>query len=274
MAHHAVDVHKVSIRKACPLFGVSETCYRHVSKQTELNDRIAAKLLEITAAEHQITWGFKLCHLHIRHQLGWHVNHKRSYRIYCQLALNLRVNKRNRIIRAVPQVLVAPSKQGKVLSIDFMHDNIKDGRAVRTFNVIDDCNREGLLNEAGFSFPAARVTQLLDQLFEWHGVPAVIRSDNGPEFISKHYADWAKRRGIELWFTQPGNPQQNAYIERFNRTMRYELLNQHIFESLEDLQNRATDWLWCYNNNRPHMSLGGKTPVQARPEQLTKPVLH
>jgi putative transposase len=94
-------------------------------------------------------------------------------RIYCALKLNLRIRPNQRITREVPLALAPPSKRGQVLSIDFMHDNLNDGRAVRTFNVIDDCNREGLLNEAGFSFPAARVTQLLDQMFEWSGVPAI-----------------------------------------------------------------------------------------------------
>lgn len=274
MAHHAVQSKHISIRKACPLFGVSESCYRHASKQSEVNLKLEAKLTEITSTKGQTTWGFAMCRDHIRHQIGWALNHKRIRRIYCKLNLNLRVNKRNRIVRAVPQELTAPTSIGQVLSIDFMHDNIRDGRAVRSLNVIDDCNREGLVNEIDFSFPATRVTRILDQLFEWRGVPAVIRSDNGPEFISKHFASWAEKRGIELWFTQPGNPQQNAYIERFNRTMRYELLNQHLFESIEEMQNEATQWLWCYNNNRPHRSLGGKTPAQAKAAIKPKPVRH
>ncbi len=274
MAHQTVASNKLSIRKACKLFSVSETCYRHIAKQSAINDKVAAKLIEITSSKGQTTWGFKLCYLYIRHQVGWKLNRKRVYRIYCELKLNLRIRPKKRIVRDKPLDLQVPSTRNKVLSIDFMSDNLSDGRAIRAFNVIDDFNREGLLNEVDFSMPASRVTRMLDQLFEWRGVPAVIRSDNGPEFISHHYRDWAEKRGIALWFTQPGNPQQNAYIERFNRTMRNELLNQHVFESIEEAQDEATEWLWCYNNKRPHMALGGKTPAQAALAVNAKPVLH
>lgn len=264
MAHNAHEHHKVSVHKACVLFGISETCYRHQPTQTEINQRIADKLLEITTTKGQNTWGFKLCYLHIRHVLEWSYNHKRVYRIYCKLKLNLRLRPRQRIQREQPLPLKAPKVINQIWSIDFMHDQLNDGRSVRSLNVLDDCNREGLLTEIDFSLPAQRVTRALNQLIEWRGKPAIIRSDNGPEYISHHFKLWAEQRGILLWYTQPGNPQQNAYIERFNRTMRYELLNQHLFTSLEHLQNEATEWLWCYNHNRPHMALGGKTPNQVR----------
>jgi putative transposase len=141
---------------------------------------------------------------------------------------------------------------------------LADGRTIRTFNVLDDHNREGLLAEINFSMPAQAVTDYLDRLIEWRGLPKIIRSDNGPEFISTHFKGWAERRGIVLMYIQPGNPQQNAYVERFNRTMRYELLNQCLFDSIEHAQIEATQWLWCYNRHRPHMALGGKTPFQIR----------
>ena len=264
MAHHTHSRHKVSIRKVCALFGISETCYRYQLTQTEINQRIADKLLEITTTKGQTTWGFKLCYLHIRHVLQWSYNHKRVHRIYCTLKLNLRLRPHKRIKRKLPLPLKAPDVINQIWSIDFMHDQLNDGRSVRSLNVLDDCNREGLLAEIDFSLPAQRVTRALNQLIEWRGKPTVIRSDNGPEYISHHFKQWAEQRGIVLWYTQPGNPQQNAYIERFNRTMRYELLNQHLFTSLEHLQNEATEWLWCYNHNRPHMALGGKTPNQVR----------
>ena len=225
---------------------------------------IAAKLIEITATKGQTTWGFKLCFLHIRHVLGWKYNHKRVYRIYCQLKLNLRWIPKKRIERSTPLPLMVPKTTDVTWSIDFMHDNLNDGRSIRSCNVMDDHNREGLLAEINFSIPATTLTRYLDQLIEWRGAPQYIRSDNGPEFISEHYQQWAKRHGIELIYIQPGNPQQNAYIERFNQTMRYELFNATLFESLEHAQNEATHWLWCYNNNRPHMALGGLTPNQVR----------
>ena len=100
----------------------------------------------------------------------------------------------------------------------------------------------------------------LDQIIEWRGKPQVIRSDNGPEYVSGIIMAWAERRGIRLDHIQPGNPQQNAYIERYNRTVRYDWLNQHLFESIEEVQGHATQWLWTYNNERPHTALGGYPP--------------
>ena len=110
------------------------------------------------------------------------------------------------------------------LVVDFMHDQLADGRTIRTFNVLDDHNREALLAEINFSMPAQAVTNYLDRLIEWRGLPKIIHSDNGPEFISTHFKCWAERLGIVLMYIQPGNPQQNAYVERFNRTMPYEYL--------------------------------------------------
>jgi len=115
--------------------------------------------------------------------------------------------------------------------------------------------------EADFSLPAIRVIRALDQVIEWRGKPKQIRCDNGPEYISDLLASWAENNGIELAFIQPGNPQQNAYVERYNRTVRYDWLSQYPFESIEDVQNYATRWLWTYNNERPNMGLGGITPA-------------
>lgn len=128
--------------------------------------------------------------------------------------------------------------------------------------MIDDFNREGLVVEVDFSLPAERVRRSLNQLIEWRGKPKQIRCDNGPEYISGLLITWAEEQGIKLEFIQPGNPQQNAYIERFNRTVRYDWLRQYIFTDLAEVQEQATRWLWHYNNERPNMGLGGITPRQ------------
>lgn len=139
---------------------------------------------------------------------------------------------------------------------------LADGRSIRLFNVIDDFNREGLAIEVDFSLPSERVIRSLEQIIEWRGQPEKIRCDNGPEYISQAMGSWAQRRGIVLDFTQPGNPQQNAYIERYNRTVRYDWLAQYLFDSIEEVQDHATRWLWTYNHERPNMALGGITPKQ------------
>ena len=146
--------------------------------------------------------------------------------------------------------------------MDFMHDQLSDGRSYRLFNVIDDFNREALSIDINLSLPSERVVRALDQIIEWRGKPLTIRSDNGPEYISSTLANWARSQGIKLDYIQPGKPQQNAYIERYNRTVRDDWLNQYLFESIAEVQEYATQWMWHYNHERPNMGLGGITPKQ------------
>ena len=143
-----------------------------------------------------------------------------------------------------------------------MADRLEDSRAFRLLNVVDDFNREGLGIEVDFSLPAARVIRSLNRIIEWRGKPDTIRVDNGPEYISGNLRQWAEDRGIALQHIQPGKPQQNAYIERYNRTVRHEWLDQYMFATIEEVQDHATEWLWTYNNDRPNMGLGGITPAQ------------
>ncbi|KIM00526.1 Mobile element protein [Paramagnetospirillum magnetotacticum MS-1] len=150
----------------------------------------------------------------------------------------------------------------QVWSMDFMADRLEDGRAFRLLNVLDDFNREGLGIEVDFSLPAERVVRMLNRIIEWRGSPKAIRVDNGPEYISGTLMKWAEKRGIALQHIQPGKPQQNAYVERYNRTVRHEWLGQFLFETIQEVQDHATDWLWTYNNDRPNMAIGGITPAQ------------
>jgi putative transposase len=166
------------------------------------------------------------------------------------------------MVREKPEVLTVPQAVNQVWSVDFMHDQLSDGRGFRLFNVIDDFNREALAIDVDFSLPALRVIRSLDQVIEWRGKPAAIRCDNGPEYISGELRSWAERQSIRIEYIQPGNPQQNAYVERFNRTVRYEWLAQYHFETIAEVQDFATQWMWSYNHERPNMALGGITPKQ------------
>lgn len=124
-----------------------------------------------------------------------------------------------------------------------MHDQLQNGRSIKLLNIIDDFNREGLGIEIDFPLPAERVVGALEQFFGWRGCPQEIPCDNGPEYISSRLPSWAMSRNIALRHIQPGKPQQNSYIERYNRTVRYDWLNQCVFESLEEIQELATIWL-------------------------------
>lgn len=218
---------------ACLIFNVSQTCYRYKALLKEENVQIAEWLIKLT--NENKTWGFKLCYLYLRNVKGYGWNHKRIYRIYKELELNLRIKPNKRIKREQPKTLAVPTAKNESWSMDFMHDQLSDGRSYRVHNVIDDYNRESLDILVDFSLPAERVLRGLNQLIEWRGKPKHIRSDNGPEYISDLMKEWCDQHDIEHIFTQPGNPQQNAYIERFNRTVRYECLNQYFFRELSGL---------------------------------------
>ena len=260
MAKRAVSEYGLSIRLACSIFAISQTCYRYQAKLGGDNALIADWLLRLTYTNRR--WGFGLCYLYLRNVKGFPYNHKRVYRIYRELELNLRIKPRRRLKRDRPDPLDVPRTKNTVWSIDFMHDTLANGRSFRTFNVLDDYNRQGLGIEVDFGLPALRIIRTLDQIIQWRGQPKMIRSDNGSEMRSGEFQAWAKKRGIKLLYIQPGKPTQNAYIERFNRTVRHEWLDEHLFDSINHAQQTATDWLWRYNNQRPHMALGGITPSQ------------
>jgi putative transposase len=193
---------------------------------------------------------------------GYKWNHKKIYRNYCELKLNLRVKRKKRLPTRNPDKLMQPIRKNICWSIDFMHDVLTNGRKFRTFNVIDDFNRECLGLEIGYSLPSRKVVKFLEQLTEKCGAPDKLRLDNGPEFISKNLRAWAKEKQIILDFIEPGTPSQNAYIERFNRTFRQEVLDMHLFNNLKQVKIISELWVEDYNFNRPHESLKNVPPVK------------
>ena len=266
MAKVVVAQRRISIRLACQVFTVSESCYRYEAKLNADNARIADWLLRLT--DNNRSWGFGLCYLYLRNVKGFQWNHKRIYRIYRELELNLRIKPRKRLVRDKPEPLSVPQAINEVWSMDFMHDQLEDGRSFRLFNVIDDFNREALGIEIDFSLPAERVIRALRQIIAWRGKPQVIRCDNGPEFIAHALAQWAQSKGIALNHIQPGKPTQNAYVERFNKTYRTEVLDCYVFDSLHEVRQMTEDWLHRYNHHRPHESLGRIPPVEYRVKQF------
>jgi putative transposase len=260
MAARAVAEKGMPITLACVAFGISESCYRYQPKLQAENTQIADWLVRLT--ENNRNWGFGLSFLYLRNVKGYRWNHKRVYRIYRNLELNLRIRPKKRMVREKPEALTVPQALNQVWSMDFMHDQLSDGRCIRLFNLIDDFNREALAIDVDFSLPALRVIRSLEQVIQWRGMPAVIRCDNGPEYISGELQAWAAKHSIRIEYIQPGKPQQNAYVERFNRTVRYEWLAQYHFDDLVEVPGFATRWMWSYKHERPNMALGGITPKQ------------
>jgi len=195
---------------------------------------------------------------------GHQWNHKRIYRIYTTMKLNIRRRAKKRLPERIKQPLHVPTGPNQVWSIDFMSDRLVDGRRVRFLNIIDDFNRESLAIEVDTSLPTLRVIRVLEILIAERGCPAIIRCDNGPEFISHLLELWCSHasRKISIQFIQPGKPMQNAYIERKNGSIRRELLNAYLFTSLAEVRILSEEWRQDYNTERPHKSLGYLSPLQ------------
>lgn len=188
-------------------------------------------------------------------------NHKKVYRVYTDMKLNIRRRAKKRLPDRVKQPLMVPTEANQMWSIDFMSDSLIEGRKFRLFNVLDDYNRESLAIEIDTSLPSSRVIRVLESLIEQRGKPANLRSDNGPEFISHTLQQWCEKNSITMQYIQPGKPMQNAYIERKNGSIRRELLNAYLFSSLTEVRALSEEWRTDYNIERPHKSLGYLSPV-------------
>lgn len=194
-------------------------------------------------------------------KLGFKWNHKRVHRVYCELGLNIKIKPKKRLASANLTTIVQTIRPNICWSIDFMSDALTNNSRFRTFNVIDDFNREALLIKPSLSLPSEKIIKLLDNLAETRGYPEKIRSDNGPEFISETYKSWAKTHNILLEYSRPGKPCDNAYIERFNKSYREEILDLYLFDNLKEVNTITADWMHIYNYERPHESLGNHTPM-------------
>lgn len=186
----------------------------------------------------------------------------RLWRVYCDMKLNFKRRGKKRLPDRIRVPLVSPASPNEIWSADFMADALWNGRRFRTFNVLDDFNREALRIEIDTSLPATRVVRAFDELVEVRGKPKVIRLDNGPELISHELAKWAADQRVTLQFIQKGRPTQNAYIERFNRTYRQGVLDCYVFNTLDEVRAITQAWMEHYNHHRPHESLGRIPPKQ------------
>jgi putative transposase len=174
--------------------------------------------------------------------------------------LKMRRKHKRRLPSRIKESLVVPDKMNETWSIDFMSDTLENGRRFRVLNVMDDHNREALVNEAHYSIPAKRLVKSLEQLMHFRPKPKRIRTDNGPEFISKTFVEFCVKNKIELQYIQPGKPAQNAYIERLNRTFREDVLDAYLFKNIQEVNTLAFEWQVDYNKNHPHKSLNGQSP--------------
>lgn len=250
--------YKVSQRRACALVlsGRSSIVYKPANKDEEA---LRSRMREIAAV--RVRYGFWRIHVLLRRE-GWKDNHKRTYRIYRDEGLNLR-SKRPRRNRAAAHRLERPDlcRLYQCCSMDFMHDQLFDGRKFRILTLVDNLSRKCLALHVGQSLKGADVVEVLEGIrINDQIVPERIQVDNGSEFISKDFDKWAYENNVTLDFSRSGKPTDNAYVESFNGSFRDECLNVNWFLSLEDVQEKINDWWAEYNSFRPHSSLDDLTP--------------
>ncbi len=275
MKREAVDFltkeEQLSNRKACQLMGLSRTTYQY--KRKAKDDGEVQEALTTLTTRHPAIGFWQCCYRLWNKGCTW--NHKRIYRIYTDMKLNIRRRAKKRLPERVKQPLAVPTAPNQVWSIDFMSDSLIDGRRFRLLNILDVFNRESLAIEVDTSLPSLRVIRVLEKLIYERGCPANIRCDNGPEFISHKLEEWCSHesRRINLQFIQPGRPMQNAYIERKNGSIRRELLNAYLFNTLAEVRELSEEWRMDYNTERPHKSLGYLSPFRYAEAKQSKAAL-
>ena len=206
-------------------------------------------------------WGFWKYFYALR-LAGHRWNHKRVWRIYCCMKLNQKRRTKRRLPDRPKTPLDGLSMPNYTWSFDFMSDTLYSGYRYRVLNIIDEGTREALDITVGTSLPAGRVVRVLDGLIAEYGKPRRIRVDNGAEMTSSTFVQWCERQQIQIVYIQPGKPNQNAYIERFNRSFRHEVLDANLFRTLGEVREIAWAWQISYNEERPHAALGNIPPAE------------
>ena len=260
--------YRVGKRRACSVVGLQRTSYYY--KSCKDDSVLTSRIKEIAAV--RVRYGYRRIYILLRRE-GWKINHKRVYRIYCKEGLNLRSKRpRRRVAAAHRMERPEVSSIDQCWSMDFVSDNLFNGRRIRALTVVDNFSRECLAIHVGQSVVGKQVVEVMDALKRFTGrCPERIQMDNGSEFISKAMDRWAYENNVVLDFSRPGKPTDNAFVESFNGSFRDECLNIHWFLSLDDAREKIEAWRRDYNEFRPHSSLGSMTPVEFVKKHLKKP---
>jgi putative transposase len=248
---------QVSERRACRVVGIPRSSYRY---RSAARDKTALRLRLRDLAAARVRYGYRHLHVLLRRE-GWRVNHKRVYRLYREEGLGIRMKRRKKLT-SLPRVLPPPAQRPhERWSMDFLTDGLADGRRFRVLTRVDTVSRVSPAIEVGVSLTGEQVVAVLERLQRTVGRPERIAVDNGPEFISKALDAWAHQNGVQLEFSRPGKPTDNAFVESFNGRFRDECLNQHWFTSLKEVRQTVEGWRIEYNTERPHRALGQQTPT-------------
>lgn len=249
----------LSVRRACRVVGLGRSTQQYQPRPKADEAPLRQRLREL--AEQRRRFGAPRLYVLLRRE-GWVVNHKRVERLYRAEGLALRRKRHRKRAAGVRVTLPAPTKPNERWALDFLHDRLATKQPFRVLTMVDEYSRESPAIVADRSLPGARVVEILEHLAETHGLPQMLRIDNGPEFAGSALDAWAYRWGIQLHFIEPGKPTQNGYVESFNGRFRDECLNEHWFSTLEEARRLIEAWRQDYNTVRPHSSLGDLTPAE------------
>lgn len=258
MVDNLVATYRVSIRTACKVLLLNRATYYY---KPHPDDQEVLRMKIRDYATTRVKYGYRRIHVLLQRE-GLKINRKRVYRLYCLENLNMRLKSRRKQVARPRIELVKESRANEVWAMDFVSDQLFNGKWFRTLTVVDVFTRECLCTHIGQSMKGTDVVQALERLCIHRQKPSAIRVDNGPEFVSKELDLWAYQKGIGLVFSRPGKPTDNAYIESFNGSFREECLQTHWFLSLEDAKIKIETWRKDYNEFRPHSSLGYRTPKE------------
>ncbi len=250
----------ISERRACGLVGISRTVLHYEPKvQQPENAVLQGRIVELAHVRRR--FGYRRIHALLRRE-GVEANHKRVFRLYQEAGLAVRRRRKRHGVAVEREKLELPSRPNEVWSMDFVSDALAGGRRIKALTIVDDFTKESVDIVADHGISGQYVTRVLDRAVRFRGLPAAIRTDQGPEFTGHALDQWAYRNGVQLKLIQPGKPTQNAYIESFNGRFRDECLNEHWFTSLAEARILIAAWRRDYNENRPHSALDYQTPAE------------
>lgn len=240
--------------------------------RSQAKDLSALKMRLRDVAMTRVRFGYRRLTVILRRE-GWAVGNRRVYRLYRELGLEMRSKKRRKLASAQRVPMEKATRANERWSMDFVTDQLENGRYFRTLTVVGQCTRECPLLEPAQSLTATKVVHALEQVAAERGYPESITVDNGSEFCSRVMDAWAYQHGVRLDFIRPGKPTENGYIESFNGRLRDESLNTHLFWSVEDARNKLEKWRLDYNAQRPHSSLANLPPAAFAKELKQKEII-
>ncbi|WP_420496748.1 IS3 family transposase [Vibrio fluvialis] len=250
---------QLSERRACLLVGIQRASLRYQPQANREDDKLQARIKELALERRR--FGYRRIHRLLRRE-GFDVNHKRVYRLYCELGLTVSKRRRRKSQCVEREPLLLPSVPNHTWSMDFVMDALSNGRRIKCLTIVDDYTKECLDIPVATGISGDEVVITLESIAAFRGYPASIRTDQGPEFTGKALDQWAYQHGVILKVIQAGKPTQNAYIESFNGKFRDECLNEHWFRDLSHARDLISLWRMDYNENRPHSALGYLTPSE------------